>query len=433
MDITQHEAGTHLPAKGLLRYVPAVWRDEWVGVLVFQLLLATLLLRLLWLSQPQGSLIFDEVYYVNAARVILGWEVPEGAPYFGAQVGQDPNKEHLPLAKLMIAGSMRLLGDNAFGWRLPSILFGTAGVGLLYLLVRRLTRRPWLALFAALIFSLDNLVFVHGRIATLDIFMMTFMLLGIYCYVAERPAMAGGAFALSTLCKINGVFGLVAIAVFEVLRFALRPECRPRRWRSLSDLLVMAGTSIIFFLIVLWPIDRLWTSFDNPIDHAANVYSFGINLRRDDVPQGIESLPWQWLVNEVPIPYFKQDINEVVDDNVVFSRPAIHFIGAMNPFVIAMLPLALAYLLHAAFQKREDFPLAMLALMAATYLPLLAMAAVAHRISYIFYFLPVLPALCAGIAYFLLDLRLPRILPIAYTAAVLLGFIVMFPFRTFFQ
>ena len=433
MDITRHEARTRLPWRGLVRFGPLAWRDEWVNVLVFQLLVATLLLRLLWLSQPQGSLVFDEVYYVNAARVILGWPVPEGAPYAGAQVGQDPNKEHLPLAKVMIAGSMRLLGDNAFGWRLPSVLFGTAAVGLLYLLVRRLTRRPWLALFAAFIFSFDNLVFVHGRIATLDIFMLSFLILGVYAYAAGRPVMAGGAFALSTMSKFNGMFGLAAIVVFEMLRVALRPECRARKWRHLSDLLLMAGSAIIVFLAVLWPIDRLLAGFDNPIDHAAHVYGYGINLRREGAPQGIESLPWQWLVNEVPIPYFKQELNIVVDGNVVSSRPAVWFVGAMNPFVIAMLPLALAYLLHVAFQRRDDFALLMLALLAATYLPPFATAALAHRISYIFYFLPVLPALCAAIAYLLVDLRLPRIMPLAYAAAVLLGFAAMFPFRTLFQ
>ena len=47
----------------------------------------------------QHTLIFDEAYYVNAARVIAGIRPPAGSHYADAPLGTDPNAEHPQLAR----------------------------------------------------------------------------------------------------------------------------------------------------------------------------------------------------------------------------------------------------------------------------------------------------------------------------------------------
>lgn len=411
-------------------WLAIVGYDQWATVLVVPLLVATIALRLLWVNLPQGSLIFDESYYVNAARIMLGWPVPEGSAYAGSQPGVDPNFGHMPLAKVMMVQSMSVFGDNGLGWRLPSALTGTLAVGLLYLLVRRLTGRPWLALFAAFVFSFDNLVFVHGRVATLDMPMVAFALLGVYAYVARSPAIAGGALALSALAKFNGAFVLLAIIGFEVLRLALIAEYRAKWRATLGNLMLLCGVCTVVFLMVLWPLDYLYTNYRSPLDHLASDVLAGLSLRNPGPPQGIASMPWQWLMNDGAIPYLTVKVDMIANGAVVGTASTVKFLGQMNLFVITMLPLALGYLLHAAFIRRNELSMLMLCLMGVTYGQPFVLAVFFHRISYIHYFLPVLPALCAGIAFFLLDSRLPRIVPVVYSIAVLAGFVALFPFRT---
>src|SRR5438309_8794716 len=116
--------------------------------------------RAAWLGLPCHAacrtpsahvLIFDERYYVNAARVIAGIRPPAapGAAYRHAPLGSDPNAEHPQLAKLIMAGSIELLGDGPWGWRLGSLVLGTLAILGMFALVRWSGGGPWLSVGAA--------------------------------------------------------------------------------------------------------------------------------------------------------------------------------------------------------------------------------------------------------------------------------------------
>src|SRR5512143_661855 len=90
-----------------------------VLVLLGVLLLASLVLRVARLDRPR-ALILDELYYVNAARVILSLPRPADDPWAFHPTGLDPNVEHPPGGKLLLAASIRAFGDNPWGWRLPA-------------------------------------------------------------------------------------------------------------------------------------------------------------------------------------------------------------------------------------------------------------------------------------------------------------------------
>lgn len=405
--------------------------NRWTPIAVLLLLTAaSFVLRVIWLDKPKPDapgkgLIFDEAYYVNAARIILHIPVVSGGNYSGSTPGLDPNSEHPPLVKLFIVLSMRIFGDNGVGWRLPSVIFGTASIPLVYGVVRGLGGAASLALLATYFYAFDNLVLVQSRIGTLDIFMLAFMLLGVYLYVKERPVLAGLAFTLATLCKIGGLYGVAAIVLFEALRFAReRVEGRRWAWMSLRPLLIMGVAYLVSVPWLLGVLDSLWSSYKNPLDHLNHIFGYGLALKRQGGPAGQESNPWQWLLNERELLYWK---STVTSGDLV--RPTIWFRGAMNPVIIGAATLGLVYSAWRAWRYRDALSFWVVAWVVVNYLVYYPLSMVEHRVSYLYYFLPTIPAVAVGLAQFLYAPELPRVVRWAYIGMVLVGFYGYFPFR----
>jgi predicted membrane-bound dolichyl-phosphate-mannose-protein mannosyltransferase len=399
--------------------------------LLWGLLIGSCLLRMLWLVQPAGQLIFDEAYYVNAARVILAIP-PTSEHYQDSPLGLDPNTEHPPLPKLLVAGSMRLLGDNPFGWRIPSVLLGTGSILLLYGIACRLGAGRDVALLAAGLLAFDNLAFVHSRIFTLDVFQVAFMLLGLYWYVSGRPSLAGLGFALAALSKVNGIFGLFAMVGYEALRLSRGDQPWLVGWRPAARRLArMGATFSVAFLLLLGFMDRVWVGYTQPLEHVQRILGYAAMLRRPGGPSDVESYPWQWLWNDTQIPYATLTQEVTLEDEVRETRPVVLFRGAMNPFVLQLWPLGLAWAGYVWWRRRAGAPLGALTLawFVFTYFPLCLAALFGQRISYIHYFLPTLPAVALAGSYFLLRAGLPRVVLWMYLGAVLLGFYGYFPFK----
>jgi len=395
------------------------------------LLAVNVILRLIWLDKPDGSLIFDEWYYVNVGRVILGLPQSLGSnglpPYQNVPIGQDPNHEHLPLAKLFIALSMHLFGDNAYGWRIPSVVLGSFAILIFYLLLKRMSTFESIPLLGAFLFSFDNLVFVQSRIATLDIFTLSFMLLGIYWYFAGHPYLSAFGMTLSTLCKETGGAGFIIIVIVHAAKFA--NERKPLNWsRYFSWLEKYFATYAISLLLLLSILDRLWVGYPWAIPHISNILTYSSALV-STCPSGIISCPWQWLVNQVQIPYLVVNV-KVTTGSVTTESTSINFLGAMNPSVLYLTLPAIAYAGYSYLQqKKSDITLLSIVWFIVSYLPYYPAVLIGHRVTYLFYLLPAVPAICAAIAYMIADQNPPKLVVLFYLGVVLVSFYLMFPFK----
>jgi dolichyl-phosphate-mannose--protein O-mannosyl transferase len=197
------------------------WRGAATGFFIFLLGYFVLLIGIDTPDHPY----FDETHYVPAARQLLH-------THFAIPT---LNLEHPPLAKELMALSIWLFGDNPFGWRTMSALFGALALTGIYLCGRALFDDWRAALWATAVAALNQMLFVQARIAMLDIFALAFVLWGLAAFMASfrehAPTRmllcaAGLCAGLATACKWSGVFAWgMAIAIVAVVLVL-------RRWRT---------------------------------------------------------------------------------------------------------------------------------------------------------------------------------------------------------
>jgi predicted membrane-bound dolichyl-phosphate-mannose-protein mannosyltransferase len=398
--------------------------------------------RLAWLEQPCRApcrtaadhvLVFDEAYYVNAARVIAGLAPPAGQRYADAPLGEDPNSEHPQLAKLVIAGSIELLGDGPLAWRLGSILAGTLALLGMFALVRAAGGGEWVALSAAALMSADNLLLVHGRIATLDIYALAAMLWSVVLYLRGRPVAAGVVLGIGACFKLVAPYGVAVLAVYEGL---LLLRGTSGAWRSalarLAGCVAVAG-AVGFGLLAL--MDRIAPPYDasagkrvggGPLGHLGHMLSYASQQTSPHGPTGIASDPWGWLVDLKPIVYLNVDPSRPAP-GLSGIRPPVHFLGMISPPILL---LALPALVWAARHVRIDRTAALaVAWFVGTFVPFVLLSLLWARTSYLYYMVTVMPGLYLAGARVLPALaRRQRRLVVVWGVAVLAAAVVMYPF-----
>jgi dolichyl-phosphate-mannose-protein mannosyltransferase len=160
---------------------------------------------------------FDKVHEVPAARQMLEPVMP--APML--------NPMHPPLAKQLMALSIRTFGDVPLGWRYPSVLFGSLAIVAMYLCGFALFTAQGPAVASALLaFSTRWCSCSRGSRCWI------FSRWHSACWRSQRSfagfrkqrpqlwfALAGLAFGLSIACKWSGLFALaICIVIVTVIR-----------------------------------------------------------------------------------------------------------------------------------------------------------------------------------------------------------------------
>jgi len=445
----------------LLARVAASTRAPIVGLILVSLL--SLGARSLMLDEPcqspcttanEHTMIFDEAYYVNAARVIAGIHPPQGDHYDSSPLGTDPNAEHPQGAKLIVAASIELFGDGPFAWRLGSLIFGSIAILGMFALVRSAGGGRWSALGAATLMACDNLLLVHGRIFTLDIYVVAMMIWGAVFYLQDRPVLAGVVLAIGFCFKFVGPYALGVLGLLELGRMFLRwrdPDAPPgwtlRKVVPRFAVTVFTSAGVCVGLLALMGLvatpyadaeAKLITG--GPFAHIAHMFSYAAQQVSPDGPQGIASYPWQWLIDLKPILYLR--INPSLPGQEFHAiHPVTAFWGMPSPVIMALGMPALLFCVYRFVRRRrpgqspEDQQLALLAVswFLGTWIPFALLSLFDQRTSYLYYMVVVMPGVYLAATYaaalaWRLGRTWVRTLVGVWALGVVVAVVLMYPF-----
>ncbi len=360
---------------------------------LFFLFLLAFGLRLYRLNYPR-TMIFDEVYHAFTARQfvrgdnLVAWEWWHSAPK-----GYAYEWTHPPLAKYGMVLGMLLFGQNSFGWRFGSALFGSLSIILVYLLAKSWFRSSKIAFLAAILVSFDGLHLAQSRIAMNDIYMLFFSLLSLLLASRRRWSLASLSLGLSLASKWSAVYlGLpLSYVFFQQHKFSLSTIIKAGRY-----VLIVILTYILsyapFFL------HHSWSQF---YELQYQMWFYHTHLK---ATHPYQSKPWQWVLGLRPVWYYTHQ----------FSSRLVNIYNQSNPPLLSLAFLSLPFLF--LFWKQ------ILIVPLLAYFSFILPWLFSPRIMFFYHYLPSLTFLYILLAYLLA--KLPKTALIFFLLFCLFGFLI---------
>jgi 4-amino-4-deoxy-L-arabinose transferase-like glycosyltransferase len=364
-----------------------------------------------------GSMIFDEAYYVPASLDTLH--------------GIAANAEHLPLPKIIGALGIAAFGNNWFGWRFPQVVMQVLALYFFYLIAKRLLGDPW-ALGATMLLGLDTVFFIHGGALLIDMPAFLFGFLAIELYFRKRYGWSAVSMGLALLSREMSLFLFITLAVYHlgVNRKALKPALKVGLRYTL--------TAVVLFLVLLWAYDAAYSPassvqitnyvytnvvtglngsaittitsisqssssviISNPIQHLYFIahYQSSLGLNETDHPY---DHPLFWILPLDPFntpTYYAVTVNVTVGSKVQVYTPIWYHAQPNLPLWYGIWP-AIGGLAYALARKVERGTAMFIAVgIAAEYLPWAVLDMVFRKIGFNYYMIYTLPFIALGLAF----------------------------------
>ena len=341
-------------------------------------------IRLWRLSLPTGY-IFDEVYYAKNANSLLSSAVELDAQ------GQAEFVVHPPFGKWLIAIGIRFFGNEEFGWRFASAIFGTLSILLIYLIVKKLFNSEFLSITAALLMAFDGLNLVMSRVALLDIFLMFFILLSIYFLTTNNLWLSGSAIGLAISIKWSAAFLIPLVILFVVIY----NKVTFRNLYKVVSQFTLLPISIYFASWSGWIFSSQGWARQSESNVFASLWNYHLQIL--DFHQGLDDKhayqanPWSWLVLGRPTSFYYESPSDCGAE-----KCAQEILAIGTPLLWWISIFAVAITFGFLVTKLERAAAIILLGFAGTYLPWFF---IQSRTTFYFYSISILPFLILALIY----------------------------------
>lgn len=282
-------------------------------LLLILILLSTSLLRIYNINYPKNY-VFDEVYHAFTAKEYLKSSTKAWDPWATPPPGVAYEWTHPPLAKEIMASSMKLFQTtDTWAYRLPGVILGVLSVYLVYLLGLQLLKNQAASLTSAYLFSIDGLNFVQSRVGMNDIYFVTFMLFSFLLFTKKRLLFSGIFLGLAFASKWSGIY-LVPIYLVFLLKD-----------KQIFKFIYFLIISTTIYLASYLPYFLLGFDANQFIELQKQMWWYHTNLK---ATHGYSSPWWSWSFNLYPVWYFVDYQGSKIANIFASGNPLMFWVGA---------------------------------------------------------------------------------------------------------
>ncbi len=412
-------------------------------LLIILLVVLSLAIRVFRLNTPP-TYMFDEVYHAFTAEAYARND-PQGYEWWHqAPKGFAYEWLHPPLAKLIQAGSIKILGDHPFAWRFPGTIFAAATVALLYFFGKSLFKSSVAGLIAAYLYALDGLSFVQSRITMNDIYVAFFIVLSFYLFWRfwekrqdrRRLVWVGLALGLSIGTKWSGFYGILILGLLWLAGLLKDKKITLKNlWLGFWCFAVIPGLVYLLSYSQFWLQGHTWAQF---VELHHQIWWYQTNLKATH-PYQSGALTWPLMYR--PVWYYVNYGKETLANIYAMGNPAIWWPGIVAiGWIVVILLIRVAEVAREIFMRYKKYAFSFLKNLRAPrnsqsliivllgYFGFFLPWAFSPRILFLYHYLPSVPFLCLALG-FSLDKIWPRqrLFVYWYLFVVALVFVYFYP------